>query len=128
MAWTATKESVQLVDGVIVVSVIFTDGVSQKFKRLYRSEFLSPDWPDREIRSRLDGLDSLDLSKIKLGTPDAAPVNSIPISPVPVEKTKAELDRLKWFADYYSERTQRLLEGCSPELQSRYLPEYGDIG
>lgn len=121
MIWTATKKAVVFEKGTVVQTVVFTDGV-EGFNIDYRSNAPPADWPDADIRNRLETINSIDLSKLKPGSPNPPPEK--PANPVP---TQAEIDKAKFFTDYRKERTANLLKTLSPELQSRYLPEYGQL-
>ena len=71
--FTATKTGKGFSNGQVWVCVLFTDGV-EKFETVYRADTISPDWPDAQMRSRLAQLNALDLTTIKLGAADPAPV------------------------------------------------------
>ena len=120
MTWTATKDAAYFEAGTLFQRVTFTDGV-QVFSETYRSIRPAPDWPDPEIFSRLDALNTFDTSNLKPGAPTEKPVAPI------TEPTPEELERQAFFTDYNVERTNQILATLTPELAARYKPEYGPL-
>ena len=91
MTWTANKNAAIFENGMISVPVTFTsDGKEQPFERVYRTEMLSADWPDADIRAKLDALNSMDLSSIGTGAPN--PESSLKTTP----PTQDEIDQAAW--------------------------------
>ncbi len=83
--YTATIESKQINKGVIQVGVIYGNG-SDNFTEVYSIRGLSD--LENNIINKLSQLNSIDLSKIQLGT--FIP----PVQPVPVPPTQDEIDKI----------------------------------
>jgi len=121
MAWTATLEKVQLVDGDAVATMVFTDGAAKfdeqvKVRGMRQSAFLQD-----YVRDRIKQLNDTStwVAQVTLGTITPS------IEPTPSTPTAAEIARATWERNY-----QRLLawqRAVSVGLESQTDPLYTDL-
>lgn len=131
--WTATKTSSKgLSNGQAYQEVVYTNGVDSVVE-VYRTPVIAPDWPDSIARARLDQLNALDVSVLKVGALDPKPVVVVTLP------TQAEIDRLDFLAKlrvwqklkkevdsgFSKTTTQADVDSAYAAVKSAYLPEYG---
>jgi hypothetical protein len=122
--WTANKHLATFEGGIFSQKVTYTDDTNQQnaFDVIYKAQAINNDWPDADVRVRLNILNTTDISNISAGAIKPAP--SKPTDPI---KSQAQIDQDQFFIDYNTEKTNQVLKTLSPELQARYKSEYGRL-
>jgi len=84
MAWTASVINVQKTEGLVKVTVEYTDGVSP-FYEVYQAKAPGPTWIPDNVRNRIALLDAADAVVIPLGSVTPSDPPDPPDPPVPVD-------------------------------------------
>ena len=130
MPWIGKKVNKVFDGGIVAVTVRYSDGMDS-FVEVYRDTVIRADWPDGQIRDREAQLNAVDLTAIKLGARDDAPV-IVPVPPTQDELDKAEfLVLVDSFRRVQSEvkagvgkSTQADLDALVIQIKAAYKDEY----